>query len=184
MIRFLIPLILLATSACHETPAPAAPTQTAAAPAQSQHDAAVERMVGVWLGTAVDSPMGDFPVAFAFDRDPAGDIHARLDDGKGMYLDFRFHRAGGVWQLIEEGSIPGVGVQRHTLVPDPKTADAARWVDQADPALLSITIGTIGGAGDRVEWATVLRGEPHVGFALERKVGPEADQIRAALARR
>jgi hypothetical protein len=137
-------------------------------------------MVGVWLGTAVDSPMGDFPVAFAFDRDAAGDVHARLDDGRGMYLDFRFHRAGGAWQLIEEGSIPGVGVQRHTLVPDP-TAGTARWVDQADPALLSITVG---GTGDRVEWTTVLRGEPHVGFALERKVGPEAEQIRAALARR
>ena len=73
------------------------------------HAVAVDDLVGVWRGTALGTPFGDFPFAITFDREPTGDVHGRLAGRPGMYLDFRFHRDRSRWVLIEEGAIPELG---------------------------------------------------------------------------
>src|SRR5262245_41177153 len=109
---------ILAVAACHQTPAVVAPppaTVPPPPPAADPHAATVDALVGVWAGKAIGTPYGDFPFALAFDRRADGAVHGHIESRPGMYLDFTFRRAGGAWVLDEEGAIPNVGTQRHTL---------------------------------------------------------------------
>jgi hypothetical protein len=135
------------------------------------HAAVVARLVGVWVGMAEGTPLGDIRFPLAFDREPDGSVHARTDDGKGMYLDFRFVERGGAWLLVEEGEIPSVGKQTHTLSPVP---NATRWSDKDVDVLVAID-------GDTLVMTTAVHGKPHATFRLQRKSGPEGEQIRAQL---
>lgn len=137
------------------------------------HAAAVAELVGVWAGMANGTPFGDIPFALAFDREPDGSIHARTDDGKGTYLDFRFVERGGAWLLVEEGAIPKVGTQTHTLSPMP---NETRWTDRDVDLVLAFH-------GDALVMTTAIHGQPHATFDLQRKAGAAADQIRAQLAK-
>jgi hypothetical protein len=144
------------------------------------HAAAVDDLVGVWRGTAVGTPFGDFPFAITFDREPTGDVHGRLQARPGMYLDFRFHRDQSRWVLIEEGAIPDVGTQSGTLAPVPGTAAPARWTD-GDPGHLAVALAV---TADALEWTTTIDGKPHAVFKMARARGEAAEQIRQAIARR
>jgi hypothetical protein len=178
------PLLALLFVACssaggpsspHAPSAPSSPAASAPASPPAPHASAVDALVGVWLGTG-DTPMGDIPIALAFDRAGDGAVQARLDGPGGMYLAFRFHRDGGRWLLAEEGYIPGAGVQRHVLVP---AAPGARWVDQDDATVLAVTLDV----DDRtLVFATELRGAPHAVFRLARVTGGRADEVRRRIA--
>src|SRR5689334_2138268 len=98
-----IVILLVSLAACGSEPHPTTTTPVAAA---DPHADAVDHIVGAWQGQVLGTPMGDFPFAIAFDREPTGDIHGRADNGGGMYLDFRFHKVGPMWTLIEEGALP------------------------------------------------------------------------------
>jgi len=121
--------------------------------------ATVAHITGTWVGMAEGTPLGDMPFALAFARDADGSVHARADDGKGMYLDFRFVQRPGTWVLVEEGAIPSIGVQTHTLTPD----GAAHWRDKDVDVALDVT-------GDVLVMATTVRGKPHATFKLKRRV--------------
>lgn len=121
----------------------------------------VDKLVGVWVGKG-DTPFGEMPIALEFKRE-GRDVHARMGDGD-TYLDFRFHRDGARWLLTEEGKFPGLGVQRHTLVP----AGDARWVDREDAKLLVVTLEL---REPELVFTTTLRGEPHATFRLARARG-------------
>jgi hypothetical protein len=148
-----------------------------ARPAPASHERAVEALVGVWAGKAIGTPMGELPLAIAFDREAGGDVHGRVDDGRGRYLDFRFHRDGARWLLLEEGQLPGVGRQALTMVPVP--AAAARWVDDGAGAFaVELTV-----EAEAMVMTTTRRGERHAEFRLQRARGETADRIRHAIAR-
>ena len=123
------------------------------------HANVVQQLVGNWVGKG-DTPLGEMPIALDFKRE-GKDVHARLGGGD-MYLDFRFHRDGERWLLTEEGKFPGLGVQRHTLVP---TGATARWVDRQDAKLLEVQLDL---RGADLVMTTLLRGEPHATFRLSR----------------
>jgi hypothetical protein len=142
-------------TACAGTPKPVA--------GPTPHDHAVEALVGSWAGHARGTPFGDFPMAIAFDRDGAG-VHGRLDNGQGMYLDFRFQREAGRWLLVEEGAIPGAGTQHSTLAPV-AAAGAPRWADRADPSRLAVAFAV---DADTLTMTTTLHGAPHAVFELRR----------------
>lgn len=144
------------------------------------HATAVDDLVGVWRGTALGTPFGDFPFSIAFDREPTGDIHGRLEARPDMYLDFRFHRDQARWVLIEAGALPDLGKQTETLAPVSGTAATARWSD-GDPAHLAVAIAV---TADALEWTTTIDGKPHAVFKMARARGEAAEQIRQALARR
>ena len=145
-------LVLIAACAGPRSPAPPSP-----------HDRAVAGLVGSWAGHARGTPFGDFPMAIAFDRDGTG-IHGRLDNGHGMYLDFRFQREGGRWLLVEEGAIPGAGAQHSTLAPV-AAAGAPRWADRDDPSRLAVAFAV---DADTLTMTTTLHGAPHAVFELRR----------------
>jgi hypothetical protein len=166
-------LAAVAPTATVEAVAPAA-----AAAAPSAHDRAIAELVGVWAGSAMRTPFGDFPFAIAFDREASGDVHGRLDDGRGMYLDFRFRRDGGRWMLVEEGAIPGAGTQGKTLAPAAGDA-AARWTD-GEPAYLAVELVV---DAEVLVMTTTLGGEPHAVLRMQRVRGETADRIRQAIAR-
>ena len=134
--------------------------------------ATVAQITGVWAGRAEGTPFGDFPFALAFEREGDGSIHARTDDGKGMYLDFRFVERAGAWVLVEVGQIPQLGKQTHTLA----ATDATHWTDKDVDVALSVT-------GDALVMTTAIHGKAHATFTLQRKTGAEAEQIRAMLAK-
>ena len=171
-------------TACHATPAspaaPAAPASqlppaaaAAALPASppDPNETLVASLVGVWAGAAEGTPYGNFPIAFEFVRQPDGSVHTHLENESGMSLDFLFHRPGGAWILTEEGVIPQVGVQKHTLTPAP----GAAWVDGDLRVALAMT-------GDAMVWTTTRQGTPHVVFRLRKATGPAAEQIRQRIA--
>jgi hypothetical protein len=143
------------------------------------HAVAVDDLVGVWRGTALGTPFGDFPFAITFDREPTGDVHGRLAGRPGMYLDFRFHRDRSRWVLIEEGAIPELGKQSGTLAPVPGATAPARWTD-GDPAHLAVALAV---TADALEWTTTIDGKPHAVFKMARARGEAAEQIRQAIAR-
>jgi len=150
---------------CHAAP-------PAAAVRPDPRAALVASLAGVWKGRAEGTPFGDFPMALDFARRPDGALHARLASGPDFFLDFTFHRRDGAWLLTEQGALPKVGVQQHTLAP----SRASAWSD----AELDVELATVGGA---LIWTTVVRGKPHSVFRLHKVEGAEAAQIRAALAR-
>lgn len=138
-------LVLLA--ACHSaTPTPPDP-----------HAQIVDHLVGTWAGQAKGTPFGDFTFRLAFARRSDGAVHARLDGGGGMYLDFTFRHATAGWMLVEEGAIPSVGTQTHTLAP----AGDTHWTDATLDVDLRVT-------ADTLAWTTLVRGKPHAVFALHR----------------
>jgi hypothetical protein len=142
--------LLASITACHETPV--------AAPSPAHVDprvATVDALVGKWRGKAEGTPLGDFPIGLTFARDSDRSVHARLDDGHGMYLDFRFMPDG---KLFEEGAIPSVGKQAHTLVP---VAGATRWSDSDVDLDVALT-------GDSLVMTTTLHGKPHAVFRMQR----------------
>ena len=155
-------IALFALTSCAASPAPT--PAPAAAPAPAPHAAVVQALVGTWVGTG-DTPFGEIPVALDFRRDGA-DVHARFG-GAEQYLDFRFHPDGARWLLTEEGKFPGLGVQRHTLVP---VGTTARWVDAEDAQLLAVTLAL---DGDALVFETTLRGESHATFRLTRANGSQ-----------
>ncbi|HLL25245.1 MAG TPA: hypothetical protein VK427_24085, partial [Kofleriaceae bacterium] len=134
-------VLCLAACASASSPAPARP---------SAHADVVANLIGNWVGTA-DSPMGAFPFAIAFSRE-GGDVHGRFGNSE-QYLDFRFHQQDGQWLLTEEGKLPGVGVQKHTLKP---AGPAARWIDDSG-RLLEVTLEL---REPKLVFSTKLRGEP------------------------
>jgi hypothetical protein len=154
-------IVILASTACAATDPPA-PRAPASVQVPSAHAAVVQDLVGVWVGKG-QSPMGELPIALEFKRE-GNDVRAIFGGGE-MYLDFRFHREGDSWLLTEEGKFPGLGVQRHTLVPIGATA---RWVDREDPTLLDVTLEL---REPNLVFATKLRGEPHAVFTLARSRG-------------
>jgi hypothetical protein len=177
----LAPLMLLIwPAACDRPPASARATAPRSrAPRPSPHESAVAHLVGVWIGDTAHSPLGPFPMALAFDRQADGAVHSRLQGKDGMYLDFRFHRDGDTWILTEEGYLPSLGTQTHTLVPAAGGA-GARWVDREDPKALVVDVHV-----DRrtMRMDTRLRGKDHARFVMRRAEGEAAEQVRAALAR-
>jgi hypothetical protein len=134
------------------------PRTRAAAP--DPHAQAVSQLVGRWEGKALGTPFGDFPFAIAFDREPGGDVHGRLDGGGGMYLDFRFHREAGAWRLIQSGQIPGVGARTSTLLPVGDT----QWVVHA-PKNLAVDLDV---DATTLVMTTTLDGKKHAVFQLAR----------------
>jgi hypothetical protein len=136
------------------------------------HETIVTNLVGVWSGAAEATPYGGFRMALDFDRRPDGSVHTRFDGGSGMYLDFVFHRRNGSWVLTEEGVIPNVGVQKHTLTPAP----GGEWVDGELRVALAMT-------GDAMVWTTTNHGTPHSVFRLHKAHGPAVEQIRQAIAK-
>jgi hypothetical protein len=169
-------LMLLALFvACH-TPSPAehypeAPVAPPPVAPADPHEGLVTSLVGVWSGTAEGTPLGDFRFALDFVRQPDGSVHTRLNNGPDMYLDFLFHKRDGAWLLTEEGAIPQLGVQKHTLVAAP-TGD---WADGDLHVALAIT-------GDAMVWTTTMHGKPHAVFHLQKAHGPAVEQIRQAIA--
>jgi hypothetical protein len=170
---FLISVSLLLTllPGCADTPARPAPA------AADPHGRAVDGLVGVWAGNAVGTPMGDFPFAVAFDREADGDVRGRLDDGRGMYLDFRFHRDGARWLLMEEGQIPSIGKQARTLAPV-EGGGAPRWLDGEARVAVELAVDDA-----TLVMTTTLGGERHAQFRLQRVRGGAAERIRPAIAR-
>ncbi len=166
--------LLLSLSAC----AGPAPARHADRQPPAPHARAVADLVGVWAGQATRTPFGAFPMALAFDRTADGAVHTRLVGAKGMYLDFRFHRDGQTWLLTEEGFLPGIGGQKHVLVPVPG-GPGTRWVDRQDAAALAVDIDV---DGRTLLFATRLRGEDHARFELARMEGKAADEVRARIA--
>jgi hypothetical protein len=177
----LAPLVLFVLPAACDRPAPsprtAVPRPRATRP--SPHESAVAQLVGVWLGDTARSPLGRFPMALAFDRGADGAVHTRFVGDGGMYLDFRFHREGDRWLLTEEGYLPDLGTQAHTLVPA-AGGPGARWVDRDDASMLVVDVVV-----DRrtMRMDTRLRGKDHARFVLRRVEGEKAKQVRAAIAR-
>jgi len=121
------------------------------------HAQIVDGLVGTWAGEAKGTPFGDFNFKLAFARQPDGAVHARLDGGGGMYLDFTFRRAAAGWMLVEEGAIPKLGTQSHTLAPVAGT----RWADGTLDVDLRVSPTTLA-------WTTLVRGKPHAVFELHR----------------
>lgn len=148
---------LAASSSCTSTePARSSvPTQPAA---RDAHGETVATLPGHWRGQAVGTPFGDFPFEIVFERQPDGDVHGRLaaDDN---YLDFRFHKVGASWQLLEEGKL-GPVAQRHTLLP--VAGDRAQWAD-GKVLVVDFTIDH-----EALVMTTHLRGKPHAEFRLAR----------------
>src|SRR5689334_11372724 len=132
-------------TACAGTPAktPAPTTPAGPVAVADPHATAVDGLVGAWQGQVLGTPLGDFPFAIAFEREASGDVHGRADNGGGMYLDFRFHKLGPTWTLTEEGALPDVGTQTHTLVPAPNGDDGVRWVDRDDPTYVEIGVALV-----------------------------------------
>jgi hypothetical protein len=153
-------LAFVAFAACHNAPA---------TPPPDPHAVIVDHLVGVWTGDAIGTPFGDFRFALAFDRTPAGAVHARLDGTPGMYLDFTFDRD----KLVEEGAIPNVGKQTHTLA-------AVRDTHWADPTL-DVDVAL---TGDSLVMTTLVRGKPHAVFRMRRQTGAVAAKVREAIAAR
>jgi hypothetical protein len=151
--KHLLPVALLV--ACHS-----APQLSSQALPQDPHATTIANLVGTWQGVAEGTPYGNFPLRLAFDRRRDGSVHTHLNGGPGMYLDFVFHLQGGRWLLTEEGAVPGVGVQRHTLAP----MTAGDWVDGELRVALAMT-------GDALVWTTTNHGKPHAVFRL-RKAAP------------
>ena len=117
-----------------------------------------------------ESPIGPFPFAIDFAREPAtGDVHGRAERD-GMFLDFRFHKAGPKWLLVEDGEIPGVGRQTHTLVPADPGPAGPRWVTADDPSYVDVAFDL---RGDSLVLTAKIHGEPHAVFELLRR-GPAA----------
>lgn len=158
-ILILVTLALASSCAATQEPAPPAPAPVLA---PSPHAAVVQNLVGTWVGRG-QSPMGEMPIALEFKRE-GNDVRAVLGGGD-TYLDFTFHRDGDRWLLTEEGKFPGLGVQRHTLVPIGATA---RWVDREDASLLEVTLEL---REPNLVFATKLHGEPHATFTLARSGG-------------
>ncbi len=177
MTRHILSLSLIASVAACGAPAPAG-RSTGKPPPPALHARAVADLVGVWAGQATRTPLGPFPMALAFDRTADGAVHTRLDGADGMYLDFRFHRDGESWLLTEEGYLPGLGAQKHVLIPVPGGA-GARWVDRENAGVLAVDIDV-----DRrtLRFATRLRGKDHARFELGRMEGKAADEVRARIA--
>jgi hypothetical protein len=177
----LAPFALFASPSACDRPAPVLRASVARPPAPrpSPHEDAVAHLVGVWLGDTAHSPFGPFPLALAFDRGADGAVHSRLVGHGGMYVDFRFHRDGDTWLLTEEGYLPDLGTQTHTLVPV-AGGPGARWVDRDDAGALQVDVVV-----DRqtVRMDTRLHGEDHARFVMRRVEGEEAEQVRAAIAR-
>jgi len=171
---------ILATACSSGPPHPVAAAPPPRVVPRDAHAVAVDDLVGVWRGTALGTPFGDFPFAITFDREPTGDVHGRLDGRPGMYLDFRFHRDRSRWVLIEEGAIPELGKQSGTLAPVPGATAPARWTD-GDPAHLAVALAV---TADALEWTTTIDGKPHAVFKMARARGEAAEQIRQAIARR
>jgi hypothetical protein len=127
--------------AARREPPPAAaapaPAPAALAPALDPHGRAVDTLLGVWSGTVTGEPLGEIPFAIAFDREPSGDVHGGIDDGRGTSIDLRFHRDGGRWMLTEQASLPGVGEQTKTLAPAAElgAGGAPRWIDPSSSHL-------------------------------------------------
>jgi hypothetical protein len=171
----LVSLLVAACSGGAHHPITATPATTpspTSAPAGDPHATAVDNLVGVWQGRAIGTPFGDFPFAIAFDREPTGDVHGRLEVGPDMYLDFRFHRDAGRWLLLESGALPDVGTQSGTLAPVAGTP--TRWTD-GDPAHLAVTLAV---DAERLVWTTTIEGKPHAVFQLARARGETAERIR------
>ena len=163
MKRFLLMTILIA---CH------APSQSSAPPPPADaHATTVASLVGTWQGMAEGTPYGSFPLRLAFDRRPDGSVHTHLNGGPGMYLDFVFHQQAGRWLLTEEGAVPGVGTQRHTLAP----VAAGEWVDGELRVALAMR-------DDTLVWTTVNQGKPHAVFRLRKAATPALRQLGEPLA--
>lgn len=135
-------------------------------------DAAVERLLGGWVG-AGESPFGEMPFAALFERLPDGGARAWADDGKGSAISVRLQRAPGGWRLREQASLPGVGTQAHTLhLVAAEAADArARllFTHPERPGFLDLELSV---EGEELVLAARLRGQPHVRFTMKRL--PEA----------
>lgn len=178
MTGHLISLSLLTSLAACGGSAPAGRANQKPPAPPAAHARAVADLVGVWAGQATRTPLGAFPMALAFDRTADGSVHTRLDGADGMYLDFRFHRDGQTWLLTEEGFLPGLGVQKHVLVPV-QGGPGARWVDREDAAALAVDIDV---DGRTLLFSTRLRGKDHARFELGRMEGEAADKVRARIA--
>lgn len=150
--------IAIATAACAEPAAP--PT----AP-PSAHQRAATDLVGRWRGQATETPFGPFPFEIEFAREADDAVHGRLDNGQGMYLDFRFHRDRTGWALTEEGAIPNVGVQKHTLIPAGDGPDGVRWEVPGKPGYMDVALAVDARAFKMV---TRLHGKVHAVFELQR----------------
>jgi hypothetical protein len=157
----------------NRSPAPPAPAPLAAS---AVHAAAVDNLVGIWMGEALDTPFGDFGFAITFDREPGGDVHGRLQQNPKTYLDFRFQRRGDAWVLVEEGSLTGE-VQTHTLLP--VAGAAARW-SVGTPEYLTVELAV---DQESLVWTTVLSGSQHAKFDMKRARGEVAEKVREAIAR-
>jgi hypothetical protein len=130
-------------------------------------------LVGTWQGMAEGTPYGSFRLRLAFDRRSDGSVHTHLNGGPGMYLDFVFHRQAGQWLLTEEGAVPGIGTQRHTLTP----AGDGIWVDGELRVALAMQ-------GDGLLWTTTNQGKPHAVFRLRKAAPPELKPLGEPLAKR
>ncbi|MFN0252294.1 MAG: hypothetical protein ACKV2T_35795 [Kofleriaceae bacterium] len=163
------PAVTSVASPARATPPPVATT--------SVHAATAENLVGVWMGDALGTPFGDFRFAMVFDREPGGDIHARIQQSPTMYLDFRFQRRGDTWVLVEEGSLTGEP-QTHTLLPI--AGSVARW-SVGEPAFLVVELAV---DDESLDWRTWLSGTEHARFQMKRVRGDDAEKVRQAIARR
>jgi hypothetical protein len=161
---FVLPLLLVACGSSRTEPAPSPP------PPPDPHAAAVAGLVGgLWAGEISQSPVGPIPFAIEFSREPDGDVHGRAERD-GMFLDFRFQKAGETWVLVEDGQIPGVGRQTHTLEPAAPGPAGPRWVTADDPSYVDVAFAV---DGDRLVLTAKVHGEPHAVFELLRR-GPAA----------
>ncbi len=142
------------------------------AAAQASADAAVEMLLGGWVG-AGESPFGEMPFAALFERLPDGGARAWADDGKGSAIAIRLQRAPGGWRLREQASLPGVGTQAYTLhlVAAETASDAAGararllFAHPERPGFLDLELSV---AGEELVLAARLRGQPHVRFTMKR----------------
>jgi len=150
-------------------PAPAVAPAAAPVAAIDPHATTVDHLAGVWVGKAIGTPYGDFPMAIEFAPVAGGAVHGHLEAAPGNYLDFTFDHD----KLVEEGAVPSLGVQTHTLRP----AGPDHWRDDTVDVDLRIT-------GDALVWTTSVRGKTHSRFELARKTGDEAIAVRQAIARR
>ena len=139
------------------------PSPSPVAPVPSVHAAVVDGLVGAWAGE-LDSPFGAFPFEIEFVREPDGSVHGRAEKSPQEYFDFQFRRtAGGGWQLREEGSLPGVGVQTQVLAPAGDDDGRARWASEGGHLVVTVEVD-----GDAMLLAARLRGEDHATFRLRR----------------
>jgi hypothetical protein len=165
---------LAALTACHPERAPAP------ADSPSDQDQLVSQLEGVWAGNDNRTPFGPIQFAFSFERQPDGSLHAHTGNGSDFSLDLRLGKDdAGRWLMREEGTVRGLGTQRHTLALASASHKVLTFRDAERPDELQVRIELVPGA---MVFEVTRQGKEHILLNLPRLEGAAADRVRQTLA--